>query len=458
MGRLTLSQGSVPRVDPFAFTEKLPQWIDHEWLSGVVFYLTAASLGDMGLILLKLVIGMLTALCVIRVAKIYAPSSHPRLLWLALCLLHAAPAWTSTIRCQAFTYLFIPLLYWAMVEYRTRGRLFLLALSPLLSIAWINMHGGYALGLAILSIFVALNTYERRAITFPVVVLAAWCLAPFVTPYGFVTFSRYLFSALTLHRETITEWAPLHTDAAASLATLAICAPMLFGMYLKKRSQDPLGLIMIAFSAYCAVRHTRFLPFLMITAATFGGPSIEAFLSYANERWAPRAVRLSRVVSISIACALSASAASILIAIASPSTYRLDYSFFPVRAIESLRAAQTKGRLLINFNLGSFALWRLYPNVLVSMDGRYEETYPEQTRKDNDLALRPDLAEGKRTLERLQPTHILTSPLDGLPRHVRIFGKEWNVVYQDSQATILAKERETLPEVDEPTSMWTPQF
>jgi hypothetical protein len=283
-------------------------------------------------------------------------------------------------------------------------------------------------------------------------------MAPFFTPYGFASFSSYLISALSLPRESITEWAPLHTDVSSFCATLAICAPLFLGMFLKKREHNLLGLAMLLFSAYCAARHIRFLPFFMITAATFGWPYIEAFANYAQTRWATRAIRLSRALSLAMACALCASCARICVALVSSETYRLEYSLFPVRAIESLRASQAKGRLLINFNFGSFALWRLYPNFLVSMDGRYEETYPEQTLKDNTLALRPDLADGKRALERLQPTHILTSPLDGLSRNVPIFGKEWNVVYQDEQATILAKEGEKLPEAPAPLSMWAPQF
>lgn len=458
MGRLTVSQGRVPLTDPFSFTEKLPQWIDHEWLSGVVFYLTANTFGDLGLILLKLLLATLTALCVIHVATTYDSHSPRRIVWISLCLLHAAPAWTSTVRCQAFSYLFVPLLYWAMVDYRTRAKSFLLCLSPLVSIAWVNMHGGYALGLIIMALFAAITAYERRSFLLPVFVLAAWCLAPVVTPYGFATFSSYLLSALTLHRETITEWRPLHTDTLSLMATLVICTPMLWGALLKKRDHNLLGIAMLAFSGYCAARHIRFLPFFMITCAAFGGPYIEACISYLQERWTTRAVRSARALALATMCALCAATISIVIALGSSSTYRLDYSFFPVRAIESLRTAQAKGRLLINFNFGSFALWRLYPNVLVSVDGRYEETYPEQTLKDNSLALRPDLPEGKSTLDRLQPTHILSSPLDGLARHVKMFGKEWNVVYQDAQATILAKDNTPLPDTAAPASMWEPQF
>ena len=129
MGRLVVSQNTVPLIDPFAFTPVLPKWIDHEWLSGLVFYLVSQGLGDTGLILLKLGLALATITCVLGISFRYYPPQPARALWLVVCLLQAAPAWTSTIRCQAFTYLFIPLLLLAILEYRTFGRKFLLALS-----------------------------------------------------------------------------------------------------------------------------------------------------------------------------------------------------------------------------------------------------------------------------------------------------------------------------------------
>lgn len=38
VGRLVQAHGAIPLIDPFAFTPTLPLWIDHEWLSGVVFW------------------------------------------------------------------------------------------------------------------------------------------------------------------------------------------------------------------------------------------------------------------------------------------------------------------------------------------------------------------------------------------------------------------------------------
>ena len=65
MGRLVLRDGAVPTIDPFAFTQKNPTWIDQEWLSGGTFYLATAVAGAFGLTLLKLVFAVGSTLCIL---------------------------------------------------------------------------------------------------------------------------------------------------------------------------------------------------------------------------------------------------------------------------------------------------------------------------------------------------------------------------------------------------------
>jgi hypothetical protein len=52
---------------------------------------------------------------------------------------------------------------------------------------------------------------------------------------------------------------------------------------------------------------------------------------------------------------------------------------YPVREVDILAMAGAKGNAATPFAWGSYVSWRLYPNVKISMDGRYETTYPEST-------------------------------------------------------------------------------
>jgi hypothetical protein len=52
---------------------------------------------------------------------------------------------------------------------------------------------------------------------------------------------------------------------------------------------------------------------------------------------------------------------------------------YPVRECDVLSRSGSSGNAVVPFDWGSYVAWRLYPKVKVSMDGRYEETYPENT-------------------------------------------------------------------------------
>lgn len=463
MGRLAVSLNYVPLKDPFAFTPTLPTWVDHEWLSGVVFYLIAAGLGDAGLIILKVVLASLSVLCVVVASQRYAPDFSGRFLWITLCVLHAAAAWTSTVRCQAFTYLFIPMLYWAIIEYRKERHIFLLALSPILAIGWVNMHGGYALGCVLIALLVGVELIERRLSRALLAIAAGWALAPAFTPYGFAGFVSFLVGSLGMDRPGILEWMPLHSDGIAFALTGLLSIPIVIGIVTRKQPIDLFGLTVILFSSYCAFRHIRFLPFFMITAGIFGGTYVQAAFDTVislRPRLATAALRSGALVFVAL---MGVGALHLALLIASPRTYQLDYATMPVGAVEWLRSTRTQGRLLVDFNAGSYALWRLYPNMKVSVDGRYEECYPEETVRDNALAFRPDLAVGRAALERFEPTHILVQRTAGLQNPEAAFGDGWRIVYRDPQAVVLsqagAEAVVTKSEVvSAPADMWSSRF
>jgi hypothetical protein len=463
MGRLTLSLTYVPLKDPFAFTPTLPTWVDHEWLSGVVFYLIASAMGDIGLILLKVLLASSATLCVILASRRYAPDFASRFIWITLCVLHAAAAWTSTVRCQAFTYLYLPMLYWAIIEYRKARNIFALSLTPLLAIAWVNMHGGYALGCVVMGFLIGAEMIERR-LSRPLVLIAlGWAIAPLFTPYGWSGFVSFLVGSLGMERPGILEWDPLHTDMSAFALTALFCIPLIWGVVAKRGSRDFFGLAVLIFSSYCAFRHIRFLPFFMLTTAIFGAPYIQVALDQARDLRPHLYTAASRCGALVFVTLLAAGALNLALLILSPSTYRLNYDKFPVGAVEWLRAQQIEGRLLVDFNAGSYALWRLYPKMKISMDGRYEECYPNETVRDNALAFRPDLAVGRLALNRIDPTHILLPITHRIENPEAAFGEGWRLVYRDPNAVVLALDASGSPTIATelaalPQDMWTPRF
>lgn len=462
MGRLVISQNAVPRIDPFSFTPVLPKWIDHEWLSGLVFYLVSQGLGDTGLVLLKLGLAFATITCVLGISFRYFPLQPARSLWIIICLLQGAAAWTSTIRCQAFTYLFIPLLFAAILEYRTFGRKFLLALSPLLAIPWANMHGGYTLGLVILVALIITSPKERW---FPIAVLVAWCSAPAFTPYGFRAFSGYLLKALRMERPGILEWLPLWSDPFNCILTLSIALPVVLGILRRPSARDNFGCFVMAIAGYCALRHIRFIPFFMISIACLGAPYVDETFKVLRNRFPTIIAKLCRAGAIALTPLLVLVALLTFCNLIRKDTYRFHYTSMPIAAIEWLRTSGLHGNLLVDFNHGSLALWRLYPRFKVSVDGRYEETYPEQTVRDSSLAFYPTTPEGAKALARLSPQYILLPKALAPNGLENTFSAPWKILYRDDTAAVLTREQTGIQPITiesdplfSPKDPWTPLF
>ncbi len=439
MGRLVHTLGSVPLQDPFAFTAKLPEWIDHEWLSGVVFYQIAATWGDCGLILLKLVLAIWTAILIVRASRIYWPHVSGRVVWATVCLLEASHLWASTVRCQIFTYFIIALIYYGFVEYRVYGVRRYIALVPCALVALVNMHGGYALTVLLLWLLAGCSFIERKSWQALAVVAAVSMLAPLATPYGFEKFVTYLVHALSMKRPSITEWEPLYHDIGSFIRVAVIAGIIGLGIVLRVRQREwhLTALAVLGFSLYCGVSHIRFVGFAMLTAVVFGAGFFGSVIEAVFERLPRRSALFARMLSLVGLVTLVVMALQVSIAATRKDTWRLDTSSYPVAAFEWLRNSGSSGKLLVDFNNGSFALWRLYPKFLVSIDGRYEEVYTDETFREAGLALRADTPEGSAALKKISPTHILLGRSSDSAATIAALSTEWREVYGDERYSIL---------------------
>lgn len=463
MGRLVEKLSGVSLYDPFAFTAKLPMWIDHEWLSGVVFYQVASRWGDAGLIALKIIAAVWTCVLLVRASILYTPHAAGRVVWTVICTLEASFLWASTVRCQVFTYFLIALTYYALAQYRVNAVSRYLVLIPVGCIALVNMHGGYALEVLVLWIVAGSSFVQRKPWKLLAIVAALSSLAPACTPYGFRTFTNYLVHALTMERPSVTEWATLYRDLGPFIRTILIATPLAVGIVLalRKRQWDLTALALLGFSFYCGFSHVRFVGFAMLTAVVFGAAYFGLTVELARSMWKSRMVMVERSVAVVGGLLIALMIVEMGAVSLRPDSWRMNMRAYPTRAVEWLRNSGATGRLLVDFNNGSFALWRLYPRFLVSMDGRYEEVYTNQAVVDNSLAFSPHKPEGLAALQRMAPTHILFH-LSGYSRDAqRALPAEWQEIYRD-ESYVLYSTVMSQPTSDTPAQaaldIWEPLF
>ena len=463
VGRLVERDGGVSHTDPFAYTPRLDRWVDHEWLSGVVFWRVADFGGDGGLLILALACMAASLITLAAAQKRLSEPGAPVRSWLFLCLLPIPWVWRSVVRSQVFTYLLLPAFLLTMADYRKRRDPRVLIPLPFLMLFWANAHGGFVTGLGLLGLFSLVVVRDGRKFAAPLWIATAGCVAAtLVTPYG-IDYWRYLAGALTMERAAITEWGPLTRTPLLAAWVGIVAAAWIAGMAKLKFRLPPETIVLPAVALMFALRSGRLSAAFLMTVAVYGiGPAtalasgLGARLPRVPESW-------SRAFAVCALLALVPLARPVAGLLGSPQTHRLSYEAYPVGALEWLRENRESGDVLVAFAEGSYALWRLHPQFRISMDGRYEEVYPQSTVDLVAKAIDPDSAGHAEAFERVRPDFIVAKTSGERAVDPNGYDPAWRAVYADGDFTLL-EERAPGPDpvpASSPASIryiWDPLF
>jgi len=437
VGKLVLELGHVNYQDIFAYTPTKSLWVDHEWGSGVVFFAIADALGQRGLLLLRalLYFGAIfwVHLCVRE--RIENPNS---------LILHGLLAYAVlfgfyvTIRSQAFTYFFFALWLY-LLERSRRGRNKGLLYIPATMILWANLHAGFVSGLGLISMYGVGNLLNRGPWRKYLLLFMVCCLVTLFNPYG-LEYWHYVFQAVTMPRPDIIEWQAFSFQRPVRLwIGFGVLFSLSFSLLLvdrfKKIRVDWVDVLLLFITGALAIRHFRHTPFFCIACFPFVYSSLRrgSNLETGEERTflrvfslpLPHLVRnlgqgslhgLLLAIAILLACSL-------------PPCVKMPPSLLPTKAIEFIKENRLKGNLLVPFSWGSYAIWSLFPQCRVSMDGRYEEVYPDTTY--DDIYRFTEGKEGwKRTLEKYEHDLILVRRNSRIVLRMKDV-KDWGMVYED---------------------------
>jgi len=350
-GRLTTSEGRVPEKDVFAYVPTKPRWVDHEWLAGVLFYEVHRMLGGTGLLALRAVLGVGAMALLLHAARGASPWTLTLLSLAAWPLL--AQGFNSVVRAQAFTFFLFSLTLFILERGKWR-----LVLIPLVAL-WVNLHGGFVLGPLLL---LAYGFYRLAA---------ASLAASLLNPYG-LEYWRYLTEALLMPRPEIVEWRSADLSGIGDLHIQ--CALVLVAVLVWGRRPRPAHLVLLGGAALASVLHVRFAPLLGMVIVVTLGSSWEAVFQRKRHALALGAMVLAlSLVAIGGAVAWLRRDFSLQM--------RVPADRYPVAAVSRLKGES--GNLAVFFNWGEYALYHLYPGLLVSIDGRYETVYPDDVVRAN---------------------------------------------------------------------------
>lgn len=368
VGERFIEHGILPFKDFLSYTPTHP-WYDHEWGSGVVFYFLIKHFNAVGLLIFQALMMFFTAIFVIKTQRLQKHALPASITFMAIFLVLYLRLNPDLVRCQLFSFLFFSIFLYILEGTRKGKFKNLIWLLPPIVILWNNVHGGVVSGIGLIAMYFAGAILEKKPWKKYLLALTASGLLLVVNPYG-VKYLDFLFSATTKQRTYIVEWWPFF----AYRHILYYLPPSLYALFaficsfIKKQKIDITKTIVLTVTLYLGLAHVKLLSLAVIAAASLCyNDMVSLFVKFK---------KVLRNIEKSIYAAIIILAC--FIPLFSPLAPRADLEKFPFYEIEFLKINNIKGNIVVPFALGSYASYKLYPDNLIYMDGRYEEVYNDE--------------------------------------------------------------------------------
>jgi len=421
-GRWMVEHGQLLRTDIFSSTVHGQPYSIGEWLGEIVLYLAYLAGGWTGLVILR---GLLVFACAFFLTRVALHGGAPVIVAVPVtcaALLLSEIVWTD--RPHLFTLALFPLLLDLLLTARA-GRVSVLLAVPPLMLLWTNLHGGYAVGLALIGIFTLEALVTRRNWAAFAITASTAFAASLVDP-GSLGLGAAASHATAPPRFIVEESPPDVTRPAGFVFAAFIIGALALAL---RGGGTLLDLLLLAPLLWLGLSAQRHMPYFAFAAVPF--------ISVAVPRaWAPLEVWLARRrpyprgAVVGFGAGVAAMALVGLAFVPSAPNERA----YPTALLDAVRSGS--GVLLNEYDWGGYLIWRA-PERPVFVDGRLFPFLPDVFA---DWRVAVELGpRWKDVLERYQVTQVLLKPDRALVAALREQG--WRVVGGDAGSVLLERPR-----------------
>lgn len=222
-GEYIWQSGTIPSSELFSHTFHGGPWLNHEWLSQLLFYVIYALGGPL---LLTIVSGACAFVAVLASWKLSRGTAEVRLGLLLSLLILTPSEWA--VRPQALSLALLMLAMWLVIRDK-------LAWMPVLTLIWANAHGVVLLGVVIACVnaFEAL-VWSRGRLPRALIVAALCVLAPMATPLGWQYWPRVAQTVGEARLLGVHEYRSAFADVS-SLPFWLMLSALVFGVTVRVR-------------------------------------------------------------------------------------------------------------------------------------------------------------------------------------------------------------------------------
>ena len=481
-GQLILAAHAIPRVDPFSSTMAGQPWFAWEWLYDVLVGWLDRVAGLNGVVFFTASIIALTFSWTFRLL-LRRGTSFPVALILVL-LAASASMIHFFARPHVLSWLFSVLWFYILDSSETRNgdsaagghkHTLSLWLLPPLMLLWVNIHGGFLLGVVLLGIYwlsamwkyfllrkdrfeVALQKIRaaKRGRQLALIGIVS-TLATFANPYGWrlhVHIYRYLSNRFLM--DHIDEFQSPNFHGVAQKCFAALLMLSLVALAVKKRDTPGLratGALVLLFTVYSGLYASRNIPVSSLLLILVIGPRLSVALQSLSAR--PHVTsqfakdsdffRRMQDVEASLHGHIWPTAAlvfSFWIAIHAGKfenkpliNAHFDPKRFPGSAVNYFANRELQGSVFVPDSWGGYFIYRLYPQITVAVDDRHD-FYGEQFLKSylKTMHVEP----GWKDFLDQHPVRYVIIPKDSALANILAETPSWQSIYSDDVAIIFA--------------------
>jgi hypothetical protein len=381
----------------------------------------------------------------------------------------SAVIWVA--RPQMVSFLLAGLVLFLLEKYKREGRRWIYAF-PLVTLLWVNVHGGYAIAFMLLGVYIVGETFNRLTSHSDDPVLS-WRQIGTLLLLGFVAFAvvvinphgwqMWLYPFRTVGigalRDFIQEWRSPDFHLSLTWAFLAMLLLSLAALGRSPRRADWTDLAMLGLWSCASLFAAR-------NIGLYGLLVIPALARYADAAWGQylpgerkgnsrefkgtkgtqeipsvpsvptSSFSSTRLNWVLLGLVGVAALVKIGVVLVPQAAIKAEQDSLPARAVQFIQEDKPAGPLFNSYNWGGYLIFKLWPEYPVYIDGR--------TDLYDDVFIRRYLnvvAGGEGWQQTLDEDGINLVLIESDSTLAKFLGRDpaWSILYQDEMATIFAR-------------------
>lgn len=449
-GQIIWQTHSVPKTNFFSYTYPNFPFINHHWLSEVIFYLTVKGVGFNGLLILTTLIVLIAfSLIFFYVFKKdnIIPITLASILYLAILFER------TDLRPEIFSFLFLSIFILVLYRYREKFTKWIFVL-PLIEFLWVNIHIYFFVGLAVFGLFLIENLIKnRRSLNYRytsllVVSFLLTCLATLFNPNG-ISGALYPLNVFKNYGYPIEEnqnifflWQVYQKPTVPYFvgAGIMLFMSLLFSI---KRTKLIDWFLAIFFTVLSIVAVRNFPIFVFGTFIIFA--------NYFSNFFEKLLILLTKILKVKENYLTTPLVICLIVIIAWQGFLLLNKKPFGFGMEKGAKEAalfflkeNLKGPIFNNFDIGSYLDYHFFPREKVFIDGR-PEAYPALFIQNFYIPMQTDEKIFEKVVNQYNINTIFFAHTDQTPwaesfMKSIVRNKNWRLVYLDDYVFIFVKD------------------